>query len=61
MTAPCKNCEDRYFACHSQCRDYIDFRGKRDKALEDKQIVMNDRKAEVDRVMKIRKYKRWQS
>ena len=35
LKSPCKNCEKRYFGCHSECQDYLDFRKRRDKYIAD--------------------------
>lgn len=29
MTAPCKNCKDRYLGCHSECEKYIAYKDDR--------------------------------
>jgi hypothetical protein len=29
--APCKNCSDRHFRCHSTCPKYINFKNKNEK------------------------------
>ena len=29
--SPCKGCENRYVGCHSNCDDYLEFRGKTDE------------------------------
>ena len=31
MRNPCKNCEDRYHNCHSQCDEYKAFASERDR------------------------------
>ena len=33
MKAPCKDCVDRYLACHDKCERYIQFRQERDNIL----------------------------
>lgn len=38
MTAPCKNCNDRFVGCHGQCDRYKAFRADIDK---DKKAVWN--------------------
>lgn len=41
MNAPCKDCTNRAIGCHSECKDYKDYRNDRDNALKD-QCVKND-------------------
>ena len=36
LTAPCKDCPDRYPKCHTECEKYIEFRKNRDEYLKKK-------------------------
>lgn len=36
MQAPCKDCPDRHYLCHSTCEKYREFRKHRDFILEQK-------------------------
>lgn len=31
MNAPCKNCSDRHYKCHSECEKYIAYNSEREK------------------------------
>ena len=31
LEAPCKDCENRKFNCHSSCKKYLDYQAKNEK------------------------------
>lgn len=33
MQAPCKDCDHRYYLCHSECQPYLAFRKERDEVI----------------------------
>lgn len=47
LKVPCKDCQDRYPACHDKCERYISFRKELDKYKEEerkeKEALRNDR------------------
>lgn len=36
LESPCKDCNDRRFKCHSECKKYLEFLEKNEKAREEK-------------------------
>lgn len=54
ISAPCKDCGDRYVGCHGKCEKYLTFRSRLDeennKTYKAKQLNMMLNQIEVDRV-----------
>lgn len=39
MICPCKDCEDRNASCHSNCKDYTDWKKRHDEARERERLL----------------------
>ena len=48
MTAPCKDCADRHFKCHSCCERYKEFRKRCDDMRERERLDNLGRKIEIN-------------
>lgn len=46
--APCKDCEDRAFGCHSRCPVYISWRNERDQLIDKRSRVRKQEEAVND-------------
>ena len=58
MTAPCKDCPDRRFKCHSECERYREFRKRCDDMRERERLDNLGRKIEIDRAIQRKEYHR---
>jgi hypothetical protein len=56
LSAPCKDCPDRYVGCHSKCEKYIAFNKERQEFLE-KRSKANALEYEFWHTSRYRKYK----
>lgn len=56
VNAPCRDCPDRYLACHDHCPKYQAFRAERERLYAEKQISSNI--YEVFKDSKIRKMRK---
>ena len=59
MSAPCKNCPDREIGCHSRCNKYLEFRKKRDEALDKKRKEADVAGAVADGFYRMTKKRIW--
>ena len=48
LQAPCKDCYKRYFGCHSECADYINYNNKQQK-VRDERVARSE---ECQRIVK---------
>ena len=48
LQAPCKDCYKRYFGCHSECADYINYNNKQQKVRDERAA----RSEECQRIVK---------
>lgn len=58
MTAPCKDCPDRHYKCHSECERYKEFRKHCDNVRKQMQLESLSRKIEIDRAIRTKEYHR---
>ena len=58
MTAPCKDCPDRHYKCHSECERYKEFRKQCDDVRKQMHLDSLGRKIEIDRAIKRQEYHR---
>lgn len=64
VTAPCKDCKDRFVGCHSSCDKYKEFRinldEEREKTREEKKMIYALYENRTKRVEKaLKKKNRW--
>lgn len=52
LKAPCKNCNDRYLACHDNCEKYKEFNAERKRVQE---LASKQKQTSYD-YFKVRKY-----
>lgn len=58
MTAPCKDCPDRHYKCHSECGRYKEFRKQCDNVRKQMQLESLARKIDIDRAIQRKEYHR---
>lgn len=61
MKAPCKDCTDRHYKCHSTCENYIQFKKEsdriRDKRGETRELEYGFKLIETRRLKRIIRYR----
>ena len=58
MTAPCKDCPDRHYKCHSECERYREFKKHCDDMRERERLDNLVRRIEIDRAIQRKEYHR---
>ena len=53
--APCKDCYKRYFGCHSECADYIEYNNKQQKIRDERVARAEERQMIVKQINESRK------
>lgn len=52
IECPCKNCESRHLACHSECDAYAEFKSMREEANRKYREESCDKYAYIVRILK---------